>query len=122
MKKFLLLLIRCFTLIGLTGCSVQGTWKFEEKTAEVLGFQKTYKIGDKDALGKEITEDYLVIEFNKDGTGTLTQAYVDGNFTFTWTEEDKVITAKGDLVAFEAEKDGSTLIVKFMGETYKLKK
>ena len=122
MKKFLLLLICCFTLVGLTGCSVQGTWKFEEKTAEVLGFQKTYKIGDKDALGKEITEDYLVIEFNKDGTGTLTQAYVDGNFTFTWTEEDKVITAKGDLVSFEAEKDGSTLIVKFMGETYKLKK
>ena len=68
MKKFLLLLICCFTLIGLTGCSVQGTWKFEEKTAEAFGIQKTYKIGDKDALGKEITEDYLVIEFNKDGT------------------------------------------------------
>lgn len=122
MKKFLLLLICCFTLVGLTGCSVQGTWKFEEKTGEAFGIQKTYKIGDKDALGKEITEDYLVIEFNKDGTGTLSQAYVDASFTFTWTEEDKVITAKGDLVAFEAHKDGSTLIVKFMGETYKLKK
>ena len=46
MKKFLLLLICCFTLIGLTGCSVQGTWKFEEKTAEIAGFQITYKIGD----------------------------------------------------------------------------
>ena len=122
MKKFLLLLICCFTLIGLTGCSVQGTWKFEEKTGEAFGIQKTYKIGDKDALGKEITEDYLVIEFNKDGTGTLSQAYVDASFTFTWTEEDKVITGTGTFGKFEAQKDGSTLIVKFMGETYKLKK
>ncbi len=123
MKKIILLLICCFTLIGLTGCDATvGTWKFSEKTAEVAGFVKTYKVGDKDLLGKEITEDYMVVVFKKDGTGTLTQSYVDGAFTFTWVEEDDVIKATGELVSFEAKVEDGYLVFDYLGETYKLKK
>ena len=123
MKKIMLLLICCFTLFALVGCdSAQGTWKFVEKTTEIAGFVKTINVGDKDTLGKDVTEDYLVVVFEKDGTGTLTQAYVDGSFTFTWVEEDGVIKATGDLVSFEAKIEKGYLILDYAGGTNKLKK
>lgn len=122
MKKFLLL-ICCLVVLGLTACdTAEGTWKMESKTTEVFGFQKTFGIGDKDELGKEITEDYMVVVFEKDGTGSLTQAYVDGSFTFTWAEEDDEIKVTGTLVNFVAKIEDGYLVFKYLGSTYKLKK
>lgn len=48
MKKILFLLLCCITLVGLTGCSLKatGTWELSELTTKVVGFEKTYKIGD----------------------------------------------------------------------------
>ena len=123
MKKIIALFVCCFTLFCLLGCDVAtGTWKFHSKTAEVWGFSKTFNIGDKDLIGNDITEDYLVVIFNKDGTGTLTQSYADVNLTFTWVEEDDVIKVTGQLVSFDAKIEDGYLIFDYIGETYKLKK
>ena len=123
MKKILLLLVCCFALFALAGCdSAEGTWKFVEKKTEVMGFERTLTIGEKDLLGNDITEDYMVVVFNKDGTGTLTQSYIDGSFTFTWVMEEEVIKVTGQLVNFEAKIEDGYLVFKHDGSTYKLEK
>ena len=123
MKKILLLLVCCFVLFALAGCDkAEGTWKFVEKKTEVLGFERTLVVGDTDLLGNEITEDYMVVVFNKDGTGTLTQSYIDGSFTFTWVEEEKIIKATGTLVNFEAQIVDGYLVFEYDASTYKLEK
>ena len=123
MKKIMLLLICCFTLFALAGCdSAVGTWKFYEKTTDIAGYVKTIKVGEKDTLGKDVTEDYMVVVFEKDGTGTLTQTYVDGSFTFTWEEVDGVIKVTGNFVNFDAKIEKGYLIFDYAGGTYKLKK
>ena len=123
MKKLLLLLVCCFVLFALTGCDkAEGTWKFVEKKTELLGFERTLVIGDTDLLGNEITEDYMVVVFNKNGTGTLTQSYLDGSFTFTWVMEEEVINVTGQFVNFEARIEDGYLVFKYDNSTYKLQK
>ena len=123
MKRFLLLLVCCFTLLALTACDrAEGTWKFVEKTTDILGFVKTVKVGDI-VDDKEITKDYVVIVFNKDGTGTLSMESLDGALSFTWVyEEDDDIIITGNLISFEAEIDDGYLTFEYLGSEYKLKR
>lgn len=122
MKKFLLLFVCLFALFGLTSCDVAGTtWKFEEKTTpSLLGGTTTTKVGDT-VLGKEITEDHMVVVFEKEGKGTMTFEGVA--IEFTWVQEDKVIKAtKSDATLFEAKIEKNRLIFEYLGSTFKLKK
>ena len=115
MKKFLLLLVCCLTVLVLAGCdSAVGTWKFVERTS-ILG--TVIKAGEND-----ITEDYLVIVFEKDGTGTFNQEDMSVIVAFEWTQEEDVIKVTGKLVNFDAKIEDGYLIFEYAGSTYKMKK
>lgn len=115
MKKLLLLLVCCLTVLTLAGCdSTVGTWKFVEKT-NLLGI--VTKAGEND-----ITEDYLVIVFEKDGTGTFTQKDTKLTLAFNWVEEDNLIKVTGTLVNFEAKIETGYLLFDYAGSSYKMKK
>ena len=71
-------------------------------------------------MGVTITEDFLTIELNDDGTGSMTTQGTTVNIT--WTEEDDEIkvTSNGDTQIFK--KDGRNLSVQMDGCTIVLKK
>ena len=92
MKKFLLLLICCFTVLGLAGCGkneVVGEWKLAEMTVEMGGATTTIKAGES-FMGMEISEDAYVITFDKDGTGSMksSMAGAENEIEFNWEYED----------------------------------
>lgn len=116
MKKFLLLLICCLTLIGLTGCSVKvmGTWEMEELTTKILGFEKTLHVGE-EYLGTELTSDYIVVEFKLDGTGTLTMKGSEPQ-NITWEiNEDTVKIIDSNDAEIAAKLDGKFLVIDMTG-------
>jgi hypothetical protein len=121
MKKLLLLLICCFALFALVGCdSAEGTWKFEQKVTVLGGASITKKAGE-----NGVTEDYVVLTINKDGTAKLTGEDFDGGINFTWTEtEDKVIkfVDGSGLIKVDAKIEKGRLIFDFGVSTYTLKK
>lgn len=92
MKKFLLLLICCFSLLGLTSCgknAVVGEWKLYEMTVELGGMTTTIKAGES-FMGMSISEDYMVLVFEKDGTGKIKSAAAgEMEEEFTWEYKDK---------------------------------
>lgn len=104
MKRFLLLLICCLTLVGLSGCSVKaiGTWELAELTTKVIGMEKTYKIGD-DYEGTKLTGEYTSITLKLDGTGTITMLGSEPT-EITWeiNDDDDVIISSDNL-KIEAE-------------------
>ena len=94
MKKILLLIVCLCTLVGLSGCSIKvlGTWELSELTAKVLGFEKTYKIGD-EYEDVKLTSDYTYITFNIDGTGELVLLGSEPS-KITWEMNDDTIIIK----------------------------
>ena len=121
MKKIMLLLICCFALFALVGCdSAEGIWKFEQKVTEIAGFEKTVKAGE-----NGVTEEYVVLTINKDGTAKLTGEDFDGAINFTWTEtEDKVIKLVdgSGLIKIDAKVEKGRLTFEYLLATYTLKK
>ena len=118
MKKFLLLLVCCFTLLGLAGCdSATGTWKFEQKTSSLTGTITT-------ANDEGFSKDYLVIELKNDGTGTLSGDYFGETKACTWSQNDEGVIRieAGLLVKFDAKVEDGCLVFTILTETFKLKK
>ena len=115
MKKLLLLLVCCLTVLSLAGCDATvGTWKFAEKTS-ILGI--VTKAGE-----NNITEDYLVIVFEKDGTGTFRQEDLEMTFAFNGVKEEDLIKVSGTLINFEARIEKGYLLFDYAGASYKMKK
>jgi hypothetical protein len=116
MKKILLLLVCCLTLVGLSGCSLKvwGTWEMAELTTKVLGFEKTLAVGD-EYLGTELTSDYIVVEFKTDGTGSLKMKDSDPT-SITWelNEEIVKITDSND-VTIDAKLEDKFLVIDMTG-------
>ena len=116
MKKILLLLICCLTLIGLTGCSLKvvGTWEMEELSTKIAGFEKNYRVGDQ-YLGTELTSDYVVVEFKNDGTGSLSMKGSDPE-SITWELNDenvKITDSHG--VIIDAKLEDKFLVIDMTG-------
>lgn len=129
MKKFLLLLICCFSLLGLTSCgknAVVGEWKLAEMTVEVGGMTTTIKAGES-FMGMSISEDYMVLEFSKDGTGKIKSAAAgEMEEEFTWEYKDKKYylssTDEEDDEVLEVVIEDDYLIMTQEGTTIKFKK
>ena len=116
MKRILLLLVCCLTLIGLSGCSlkVMGTWEMEELTTKILGFEKTLQVGE-EYLGTELTSDYIVVEFKLDGTGTLTMKGSEPQ-NITWEiNEDTVKIVDSNDAEITAKLDDKFLVIDMTG-------
>ena len=111
MKKILFLLLCCLTLISLTGCSLKavGTWELTELTTKVVGFEKTYKIGE-EYEGVKLTSDFTYIELKMDGTGTL--AILGSEPTdITWElDGDDLTITNSDNLTIEAELEDGYLV------------
>lgn len=102
MKKFLLLLVCLFTIMGLTSCDkAVGEWKFNELEASVAGISATIKDGEK--LGGLVTisgADYnLTLKTDK----TLVFGTGDKAKEGTWSVADGVYTLTIDGVDHKAE-------------------
>ena len=99
MKKILLLLVCVFAIFGLASCDqakVVGEWKLAEMKMDYAGVEVTIKAGES-YMGIEISEDYMIMVFNADKTGTVsTQGenedfkweFKDGKFVLTVDEDD----------------------------------
>lgn len=123
MKKFLLLLVCCFALLGLTSCKakVVGTWKFAEMTVEVAGVSKTVKAGES-FMGQAISEDYMVLVLEKDGTGTMTVFGVDAAQELTWEKDGDVVKITSDGETLEATLEDDYLVLSEDGSSIKFAK
>ena len=110
MKKFLLLIVCLLTVVGLSGCSIKvlGTWELSEITTKVLGFEKTYKIGE-EYEGEILTSESTYITFNIDGTGKMALLGSEPS-EITWEMQDDDIIIKGaNDLTIEAELDDGFL-------------
>ena len=111
MKKIKVLLASVFTLVVclfcFAGCSAAGTYKFQSLTVEVLGFAKTYEVGQ-EYNGEELEADYMTLKLNSDGTAVITNDEDDTSFTCDWEQDDEgVITFKQNgLTIYKATVDG----------------
>ena len=105
MKKVLFLLLVCLTLVGLSGCSLKatGTWEFSELTVKVIGFEKTYTIGD-EYEGTKLSSDYTSIVLKADGTGTFKMFGSDPT-EITWeiNDDDDITITDSNGLTIEAE-------------------
>ena len=111
MKKILFLLLCCLTLIGLTGCSLKavGTWELETLTTKIVGFEKTYKVGD-DYEGVKLTGDFTYVELKMDGTGTITILGSEPT-DITWElDGDDLVITNSDNLTIEAELEDGYLV------------
>ena len=112
MKKILFLLLCCLTLIGLTGCSLKavGTWELSELTTKVVGFEKTYKVGD-DYEGTKLTGEYTYVELKMDGTGTLVLLGSEPTeITWELVDDDDVKITNSSDITIEAELEDGYLV------------
>ena len=114
MKKMKVLLASVFTLViclfCFAGCSAAGTYKFQSLTVEVLGFAKTYEIGQ-EYNGEELEADYMTLKLNSDGTATITWDEDDTSFNCEWEQgDDGVITFKQEgITIYKATVEGMTM-------------
>ena len=114
MKKMKVLLVSVFTLIMclfcFVGCSAAGTYKFQSLTVEVLGFAKTYEVGQ-EYDGDELEDDYMVLKLNSDGTAVITMDEDDMTYNCEWEQsDDGVITFKQEgITLYKATIDGMTM-------------
>ena len=98
MKKIKVLLASVFTLLVclfcFVGCGATGTYKFQSLTVEVLGFAKTYEVGQ-EYNGETLEAGYMTLKLNSDGTAVITNGDDDTSFTCDWEKgEDGEITFK----------------------------
>ena len=111
MKKLKVLLATVFTLVVclfcFAGCSAAGTYKFQSLTVEVLGFAKTYEVGQ-EYDGEELTADYMTLKLNSDGTATITADGGETTYNCEWEQsDDGVITFKQEgITIYKATVDG----------------
>lgn len=115
MKKMKVLLASVLTLIMclfcFVGCGTTGTYKFQSLSVEVMGFSKTYEVGD-EYEGEKIKSDYASVKLNSDNTAVIT---IDETvYNCEWAEEeDGSITFKQEGVPFgKATLDGSEMTLK----------
>lgn len=107
MKKILLLLVCVFAIFGLASCDqvkAVGEWKLSELSMNYAGIEVTVKAGES-YMGMEISEDFMVMVFNADKTGTI--SFQGENEDFTWEYKDGkfLLTSDGEVVESYLEDD-----------------
>ena len=126
MKKFLLLLVCCLTLVGLSGCSLKaiGTWELSEVSFKVGPIGTTVKAGES-YLGMEIDPEFTVITLKLNGTGTIVLAGSEPT-EVEWEAKDGIIKISDEDGTIEAKLEDDFLVFEssFFGMTaeYKLAK
>lgn len=113
MKKLSLLLVICLAFsIMLTGCSSPaGTYKFQSLTTGTEGIQMELTVGEKYLGYLTLTEDFVVITLEKDGTAIMKVSLGDDQ-TGTWEKTGKneitlTIDGESDIMIL----DGDLLIL-----------
>ena len=121
MKKFskVLALVLVTALLSccllFTGCSAKkaGVYKFESMQMEKDGVQVEIKVGEKFMGALTLTEDFMVITLNEDGTISIKASGMGDDLqTGTWTDDDKesiTFTIDGDAEVCFC--DGETLVL-----------
>ena len=110
------LIVCCMFMLA---CSPAGTYKFDSLSYSALGVTVEVKAGEK-YMGITIDEDYMTLQLNKDGTGTISTQGVSADLT--WEKDGDVvkITSSGNLLEFKI--DGNKLIIDQGGMQIVLKK
>ncbi len=123
MKKFskVLALVLVTALLSccllFTGCGAKkaGVYKFESMMMDQGGMQIEINVGEKFMGAITLTEDFMVITLNEDGTVSIKVSDIMGDAdmqTGTWTDDDKesiTITIDGDAKVCFC--DGETLVL-----------
>lgn len=96
----------------LTGCSnPAGTYKFQSMLADVGGIQAELVVGEKYLGTITLTEEFMVLTLEKDGTAALSALSSLGSSTGTWKKTGKneiTLTLDGEAIAMNM--DGDLLI------------
>ena len=122
MKKILssmlvLTLVVCCAFM--VACSPAGTYKFDSLSYSESGISVEVKAGEK-FMGVTITEDFMTLQLNKDGTGIL--SFQGESTQLTWVKENNAIkiTSNGEIQEFKI--DGNKLSITIDGTLLILKK
>ena len=115
MKKFLVtLLVFLLTVccLFMTACSVNGNYKLEKISGEI--------VPGKEYLGQTITEDFITLTLNEDGTGEINLMGIQGEIT--WVELSDVIKVTVGDKTYNFNKYGDKLTFIVQGITFVLKR
>jgi Zn/Cd-binding protein ZinT len=116
MKKFKVFLVSLLTIVMslfcFASCGVEGTYKFESLTVQLIG-TTTIKVGD-EYLGQEVTEDFMTITLNKDNTVSFSRDGEDSDGTWEKGEDGHIIITVGGM-EIDAVKDGKKLTFSYSG-------
>ena len=122
MKKVLssialfVLLVSC---VFMAACSPAGTYKFDSLSYAESGMAVEIKAGEK-FLGVTITEDFMTLQLNKDGTGVI--SFQGESSELTWVKEGDVIKIIANGEPQEFKMDGNKLSINIDGTLLILKK
>lgn len=123
MKKVLMMLVVAIlsvTCFAFTGCSkIEGTYKFKSMSGKMDGMEISLEVGEKFMGMITLTEDYLTLTLNEDGTCIMTSAEdADSANKGTWVKDGDVIkvTASGETNEFKIDGKNLVLSVEESGE------
>ena len=108
----------CFLLSGcflLPAPTIHGTYKFQSMSYKQNGVEINIEVGEEFMGMMTLSEDFMVIVLNEDGTATLTAASMDsrefeeGTWAETGEENKIIVTFENDPQICEC--DGKTLTI-----------
>lgn len=122
MKKVLSSVAMCLLIVSclcMVACSPAGTYKFYRLNYEENGMVVDVKAGES-FMGVTITENFMTLQLNKDGTGIIS---AQGEVSqITWVKEGDVIKVASNGEVQEFRKSGNKLTISVDGGTIVLKK